>query len=318
MDVLSDIFETIRLRGTLFFSADLAGTWGTKIPQREHAARFHYLLSGVCHVTLPSGGTVELGAGDLILLPAGHAHTLRHAPGAEAPPLDDLLQDAGCDGSGLFVLKIVMPGATTCMVCGHLIFEDGAEHPLLHALPEHLLLTPAVRAQAPWLNETLRLLVDRVFSDGAGAVAAITRFSEVLFIEAIRAGIDQAPGLARILGAFADPQVGRALQIIHARPAEAWTVERLAQAVAMSRSRFAQRFDEAVGVPPMRYLSDWRLQRARAMLARTNASVTAIARDMGYSSPAVFTRAFTQRFGRAPSALRAAVETQASAARGVG
>jgi AraC family transcriptional regulator, activator of mtrCDE len=305
MDVLSDIFETIRLRGTFYFRTNFSGIWGTTVPRYRNAARFHFLVEGHCYVTLPSETTVVLHPGDLILIPGGQSHMLRHDPEGAAPALETVLQQVGYSGEGVLAVGDGNDTATTKMVCGHLSFDDGADHPLLRALPEYMLITPAIRAQMPWLDETLRLLVRHVFSQQAGAVAAVTRLSEIVFIEAIRGGLDESPTLRRVLGALADQQIGRALQLMHAKPAHPWTVESLAHAVGMSRSRFAERFDELVGCGPIRYLADWRLQRALALLGQSRISMGEIARQLGYSSAAVFTRAFTQKFGQAPSALRA-------------
>ena len=306
MDVLSDIFETIQLRGTFYFRTDFSGSWGTTVPDHGNATRFHFVVEGRCHVTLPSGTAVTLNPGDLILISGGARHVLRHAPEGDAPPLETVLRQAGYNGEGFLAIGTGDPAAATRMICGHLSFATGADHPLLRALPDHVVIPPAMRARLPWLDETLRLLVRHVFSSHTGAVAAVTRLSEVVFIEAVRSAIEQSQALSRILHAFAEPRIGRTLQLMHARPAEPWTVESLATTVGMSRSRFASQFEELVGCGPIHYLSEWRLQRALALLPRSSASVGAIARELGYSSTAVLTRSFTQKFGRPPTAMRAA------------
>jgi AraC-like DNA-binding protein len=131
----------------------------------------------------------------------------------------------------------------------------------------------------------------------------------VLFIELMRAGLDQGPELRKVMSALADPQVGRALSLIHERPSDPWTVESLAAAVGMSRSRFAERFRELLASSPMTYLADWRFQRALKQLNQSHAPIKAVARDNGYASSAAFTRAFRQRFGCAPRDAKAAAQT---------
>lgn len=305
-DVLSDIFDTIRLRATLYFRTDYSPPWAVTVPNYARAARFHLVIQGRCHVTLASGKSVDLGPGDLIVIPRGQEHVLADSPERTPAPLETVIEESGYDGNGVFVVGDGDPTASTQMVCGHYSFTEGADHPLLRALPEMIVLTPRDRARHALLDETLRLVARRIFSEGLGSAAAISRLSEVFFIEAVRVSIETCPELARILGAMTDTQVGRALELVHQSPAHPWTVEDLATQVGMSRSRFAERFAEAMGMGPMAYLSDWRLQKALALLEDGRRSVQQIAQDSGYRSPAAFSRAFGAKFGVTPTDWRRA------------
>ena len=304
-DVLSDIFDTIRLRATLYFRTDCSPPWAIAVPVYRQAARFHLVVQGRCHVTLASGRGIDIAAGDLMLIPRGREHTLADRPGRAPAPLERFVNESGYDGSGVFVVGAGDPQASTQMVCGHLGFTQGADHPLLRALPEVIVMTSADRARHPLLDETLRLVARRAFTEGLGATAAISRLSEVFFIEAVRASIAHSPELARVIGAMTDTQIGRALELIHKAPGEPWSVDRLAGAIGMSRSRFAERFTALVGMAPMAYVGEWRLQKALSRLTETDVSVKEVARGAGYRSAAAFTRAFSQRFGVPPTAWRA-------------
>jgi transcriptional regulator GlxA family with amidase domain len=110
----------------------------------------------------------------------------------------------------------------------------------------------------------------------------------------------------RITSALKDKQIGRALSLIHAEPERAWTVEALARELGMSRSSFSDRFRELVGCGAMSYVSDWRLQKALAMLDESNWSIQEIATRSGYQSPAAFTRAFAAKFATSPTKYRLA------------
>ncbi|WP_018268525.1 AraC family transcriptional regulator [Methylosinus sp. LW4] len=300
-DVLSDIFDTIRLRATLYFRTDYSPPWAITVPSYARAARFHLVIQGRCHVALASGLTVDLGPGDLVLIARGQEHTLADSPGRRPSPLETVVKESGYDGNGVFVVGSGNANASTKMVCGHFGFTEGADHPLLRALPEVIVLTPADRARHVLLDETLRLVARRAFTDGLGSSAAISRLCEVFFIESVRASIEQCPELARILEAMTDPQIGRALELLHKDPARAWTVDGLATEVGMSRSRFADRFAELMKQGPIAYLGEWRLQKALARLSNADISVKEVAREIGYRSPAAFTRAFGQRFGAPPT-----------------
>lgn len=302
-DILSDIFDTIRLRGTLYFRTDYAPPWAVTVPSYEQAARFHLVVQGRCHVAITDGPRADLGPGDLVVITGGREHTLADEAGRSPAPLEDVVKRSGFDGKGVFAVGSAEPGATSQMVCGHLSFTRGADHPLLRALPPLIVMRPADRAQHPLLDETLRLVARRAFTDALGAAASISRLSEVFFIETVRAAIAHYPDLARVINAMTDPQIGLALAKVHEAPAAPWTVDGMAHAAGMSRSRFAERFTDLVGVAPMSYVTEWRLQKALARLVDGDPNIKAVAADVGYQSAAAFTRAFSQRFGRPPSAI---------------
>jgi AraC-like DNA-binding protein len=241
-----------------------------------------------------------LEPGDLILVPYGSAHILSDTFGRDAIPLEDVVANTGYTGEGTFVVGSGDPTASTQMICGHFTFAEGADHPLLHALPKTLHLTAADRARQPILDDVLRLLVRRIFQNSPGMFASISRLSEVLYIEALRVGIDRSPELQRIFSAVYDPQIGEALSVMHHRFNHDWTVDSLASEVGMSRSRFAERFRELIGSGPKEYLTDWRLQKARLLFGHSRVSVKEAAYLTGYRSPAAFSRAYAKKFGYPP------------------
>ena len=304
MDVLDDILDTLNLTGVLYFRTEFSGRWAVTVPDLEQAARFHLVVRGECHVAVASGEQMRLGQGDLVLIPRGRSHVLADAPTNRAPPLESVLRDAGYRGDGVLVVGDRKPTSTTQMICGHFGFRPGADHPILRALPTHLVVTAADRAAEPWLDDTLRLVARRVFSDDMGSEAAVTRLSEIVFIELLRFGIRQSDALAGIMTAMRDPKIGRALDLMHARAAEPWTVTTLAREIGMSRSRFAERFSNLLATGPMAYLSEWRLQNALSLLHDSRRSVQQVASQAGYGSPAAFTRAFSGKFGIAPTEYR--------------
>jgi AraC-like DNA-binding protein len=138
-----------------------------------------------------------------------------------------------------------------------------------------------------------------------GGEAVITRLSDVLVIQAIRCWIEADPtAQSGWLGALRDPQIGRALSLIHGDPARAWSVASLADELAMSRSSFAARFTELVGEPAMQYVTRWRMQVATSSLQEEGATVAELANRLGYRSEAAFARAFKRVVGNAPGAVK--------------
>ncbi len=300
MDVLDDIFATVGLQGSFYFRTHFSPPWSVQVPQLAGAARFHLVVRGECYVTTDDGVPARLGPGDLALIPAGRAHIISHTPDAAAAPLESVLVEAGYEGEGVLVYGGANESAATQLVCGHFAFRRGASHPLLSALPPLVVATAEDRAREPWLDDVLRLVTRRVYSDAMGSEATITRLSEIVFIELLRLGIARSKALEAILEAFTDKHIGEALQLMHQRPAHPWSVQELASAVGMSRSRFAERFTSLLQVGPMAYLTHWRLQRALVLLADGAPSVQQVATESGYRSPAAFTRAFSAKFGVSP------------------
>lgn len=307
MDVLSDILDLLQLHGTLYFRTAFAPPWSVAVPAFGKAARFHLAVEGQCHILVGDRHDILLNPGDLIVIPGGAAHILCDTPDSTPATLDNVLEQAGYTGDGVLSYSAQGPAdATTRLICGHLNFAEGADHPLLGALPDFLLVTPALRAKAGWLDEILRLIVRQMFADTPGSRASVIRLSEAMFIEVIRACTEQDPKLRSILEAMADPRIGRALHLMHRDIEQDWTLDGIARMAGMSRSRFADRFQRMMGCAPMTYLSDLRLQKAMNLLTCTGCSVQTAATRVGYRSPAAFSRAFTNRFGCSPRAVRKA------------
>jgi AraC-like DNA-binding protein len=308
VDVLSDVLDLLQLRGTLYFRTAFSSPWSVAVPAHPSAARFHLCVQGRCHVIIDGKEAVDLDPGDLILIPNGVSHVLCDTPDTAPATLDDVLTRSGFSGEGVLTYGgEPHPHADTKLVCGHFTFAPGADHPLVRALPDYLLVTAEVRARAPLLDDLMRLITRQMFAPAAGVTASVIRLSEALFIEVIRCCTDQDEALCNVIEAIGDPRIGQALGLMHRGLEKSWTLENIARDVGMSRSRFSERFQTMMGCAPMSYLSDLRLQKAMNLLAGTGDPIQIIASQVGYQSPAAFSRAFTNRYGRSPRDARRAV-----------
>jgi AraC-like DNA-binding protein len=131
------------------------------------------------------------------------------------------------------------------------------------------------------------------------------RLSEVMFVEVLRRFLRTKPqDDSGWLVGLRDPLVGRALGVLHKSYGESWTLERMARQVGASRSTLADKFTHIVGIPPMQYLLQWRMQIAAGRLAGSSAKLYAIAREVGYESETTFSRAFKRVTGQTPKAWR--------------
>jgi AraC-like DNA-binding protein len=148
-------------------------------------------------------------------------------------------------------------------------------------------------------------------SERPGAQTVVSRLADVIFIQIVRGHLASLGGQGTgWLAALADPQVGAALSLLHRSPETAWTVQALAQHVAMSRSAFAARFTRLVGDPPLHYLTRWRMQKAAGLLREGHSTIAQVAEAVGYDSEAAFSKAFKRAQGAAPGAYRRASRPQ--------
>lgn len=308
MDVLTDVLETLRARAACYARVAAAGPFGFALAPSEDA-RFYVALEGRASVSV-DGEVIELGAGELVLLPHGTAHSVHDRPETEARPLAELL--SGCDRRAPAALELGSGGERAVLVCGRIVLDDGAHHPLLPVLPKVIALRARDGHTADWLGPTLSFLAAEAGTELPGARTVVSRLADILFIQVVRAHLTSAPDqVSGWLGALRDPQIGTALGCMHDDPAHPWTVETLAHKVAMSRSTFAARFADIVGEPPLHYLTRWRMQKARSLLREGRVPMSEVAARVGYDSEAAFSKAFKREVGEAPGAYRRASRARA-------
>ena len=315
MDALSEVLSVIRLTGAVFLSAEFTAPWSvltksspgdcaTHMPNAKHLVHYHLVTQGKCLATLAGAAPVWLEAGDLVLFPGGDAHVLASAPGLEPVPTANLLRPSE---PGAVIHRLVHGGGgeATRMVCGFLACDTRLFEPLLLSLPRILKVRAQEGPVSSWIETSLRSTVDESASPRAGWAIVVAKLAELLFVEALRRHIDTLPMDEKgWLAGLRDPYVGRALTLMHARPAHAWTVEELGRRVALSRSALAARFANVLGQSPMNYLSTWRMHLAAHMLGMSGQTIAAITEQIGYDSEPAFYRAFKRAFGMPPASFR--------------
>ena len=318
MDALSDVLRVVQLTGAVYLDGVFSTPWCVNVPAdsalcsaylppAERVVSFHLVTEGRCWAMLPNeaDSAVQVDAGDVIVVPQGEAHMIGSGTDVRAELIAPLLADQVQARPGeVMTLAYGGGGPVTRMVCGFLTAQDVWKNPLLAALPR--LFTVSVRGSTgSWLESSLRFAAEETASVHAGRATVLAKLSELLFVEAVRRYVDTMPDDRKgWLAGLRDRLVARALALMHARPAHAWTVEDLARQVGMSRSALAQRFTDLLGVPPMQYLAQWRLQLAALQLRAADRSLAQIAEEVGYDSEAAFNRAFKREFGVPPGTWR--------------
>ncbi|NND04280.1 MAG: AraC family transcriptional regulator, partial [Acidimicrobiia bacterium] len=256
-DALTDILESVRMRGSVFSRASLHAPWGIESGDLGRGI-FHAVVRGRAYVQLVAGGDpIVLERGDVVLMPFGHNHLLADEPARQTRLLRDL-NSVDADGMGHLVVE--GEGAHTSLICGEVIFDGGEAHPVFSMLPPLIRVRDIDGSMAPVVETLVELIASEVDSHGPGADAVVARLTDVLVIYVLRDYINRLPAdEVGWLGALRDVEIRMALGLMHSRPDQAWTVDELARAVGMSRSSFFSRFKGLVGEPPLQYLTRWRV-----------------------------------------------------------
>ncbi len=316
LDVLSDLLRTVRLNGGVFFNVRAVSPWVAAAPHSTHLAAslrpgtdhvipYHVITEGECWAGLLDGARVRMKAGDVIVFPHGDPHVLSDDPGSRADA------DPGEYGALRNVslpvrVEVGGKGPTSArLVCGFLGCDTRPFNPLLETLPLVIHQSAGNASEAPWLRHFLDVAVAESENKRSGGDAILARLSELMFVEVLRQYVESLPdGQAGWLAGLRDPAIARALSQLHARPGHSWTLETLAEEVAVSRSVLAERFNQLVGMPVMQYLARWRMQVAAGQLTQGGAKIAEIALAVGYDSEAAFSRAFKKLVGVSPGAWR--------------
>jgi AraC-like DNA-binding protein len=314
-EVIQQVLDLVRLTGAIFFRSDFRAPWAyTSPPTLEMAdalpegtgslVMFHIVADGHCWIAMDDGFRREISRGDVVVLPYGDAHSWGSYEDAEPVSIATLLPPRPW---------LEMPhveygggGAETRVVCGYLRGDAVLFDPVLRALPSLFIVRPPAGPAAAWMHASIEYALT-ANSRPEAASATDQRLSELLFSEVLRLYLEDradAP-LTGWLAALRDPLVGQALALLHADPAHAWSVDELAKRVAASRTVLVDGFVRLVGRPPIRYLTEWRLNLATGLLRTTDAGVGEIALRVGYTSEEAFSRAFKRAFGLAPAYWRA-------------
>lgn len=310
MDMLEGLLDGPRARGAFLLRAVLDPPWSLRIEDESPLAVLA-VVRGEAWLRPDGDAAHRLGPGDVAITRGPDHYTLADDP--QTPPTVVILPGQRCtyaaDGRpldeewSLGVRTWGERGGGTVVLVG--CYERAGElsRPLLAALPPLLTLP-----REQWDQPLVRLLADEISRDGPGQRAVLDRLLDLLLVAGLRTWFvrqrDEAPAWFR---AQSDPVVGRALRLLHHNPAHPWTVARLAAAAGVSRAALARRFTALVGEPPMSYLTGWRLALAADLLCREDATLGAVARQVGYATPFALSAAFKRERGISPAEHRALV-----------
>ena len=313
IDCLASLLDGPRARGAFLLRALMDPPWSLRI-EDQAPLTLVAMMRGPAWVVPDSGDPRSLHDGDVAIMrgpdPYTMADQLSTPPQVVIHPGQRCTTPAGEDLSEAMQLGIRTWGnsayGATMMLVGTYQMRGEVSQRLLAALPA-LLVLPA----NSWDSPLMAVLSDEIAKDQPGQEVVLDRLLDLLLIAVLRAWLSgaeaKAPGWYR---AQSDSVVGRALRMLHERPEHPWTVGALASATGVSRAALARRFTELVGEPPMTYLTSWRLALAADLLRDSDATIGAIARQVGYGSPFALSTAFKRVRGISPQQHRKPVRDE--------
>lgn len=307
VDAVVGLLEGVRARGAFVLRVSMDPPWSLRVQDRAP-------LTVVCQthgeavIVGAASGTTRLRPGDVALTRGTQDYTYADDPAT--PPVAVIHPGQRCTTPGGRALHLEMAlgvrtwGNSAAGACRSVIgaYEgrSAVSARLLDALP-----AVTVLRTDEWDTPLVDLLADEAGRGGTGQAAYLDRLLDLLVIAVLRTWFDRDRAAPAWWHAERDPVVGPALRLMYDDPARAWTVANLAAAVGCSRAALARRFAGQVGEPPIAFLTGWRLALAADLLRSGDATLTAVARQVGYSTPFALSSAFKRAYGVSPKAYRA-------------
>jgi AraC-like DNA-binding protein len=293
-DQLSEVFDLVEVRGLLTGGLAATGSWVSR-GAIDDPLKFFAMVCGRAWLTTDGiDEPIELEPGDVAIL--NNRSWLELEGGTGDGPRREIMPEADFSSARFIGAD---RGADDVLIGGCVDLNPAGEALLLQALPPvgHV---RASAAAATNLRGSLDRLFEEVTENRMGSAFAIRQYGQLLVLEVLRAYVEQAelpPGWLRLL---TDERLRPALSVMHAEPAKPWGLQELARAAAMSRTSFAERFRTVAGVPPLTYLSRWRMLLAQRALRDGDVRVGSLAFDLGYASESAFSTAFKREVGESP------------------
>ncbi|MCU1661404.1 MAG: transcriptional regulator, AraC family [Pseudonocardia sp.] len=297
MDSVSYLIRMARLRGTVDKRCLLAGPAVLSHAMRTpREAPFHLLLQGACTLEL-AGRSVDMAAGDMVLLPRGPAHQIRtHGPGQRRR----LTEQPG----------VAFPTASTTggdpevdLFCGHYDLGPGAGDVLFSTLPEVLHVSFDADSSEP-VRMLSTLMRGEAQHDGPGTAAVVSALCDALLAMVLRSTPNRRLEGDVLWTAVQNASLRNVVEAVLHQPGRGWTIAELAELAAMSRATFIRQFTRATGMSAGDFLTRIRMITAAELLRTTDQSVGSVAVSVGYRSESAFVKAFRLATSSTPARFR--------------
>lgn len=294
MDPLSDVLSLLKPRSYVSSGVDAGGDWSLQFPDQNKLIKCYAVVSGQCWLAVDAvSEAAHLRAGDCFVLPSGRPFRLASDMALQPEPSSKYFPPP-------------RPGAVVTINGGGDFFLVGSRFGVSGGHADILMgmLPPIVHIRSETEQAALRWSVERMMQElrdpEPGGFLIAQHLAHMMLVQALRLYMQAGrAGTGWLLG-VADRQLGAAIGAVHADPAYRWTLQALAERACMSRSAFAQKFRDTVGIAPMEYVTRWRMLVAGDKLEHSNDPVSAISLALGYESESAFSTAFKRVMGSSP------------------
>lgn len=305
-DLISELLMGMRFNGVVYRQLQLTAPFGIHVEKAHGRAKFYFISQGM--VYLHYHETDELFAlqpGDALLIPHSKSHALLSSKNMSTLPIADLSNSHDIDRMDEQALCThACKPDETIIFCGHMDFDLGNMQPLVTAMPK-VMMANTLLDRYPELPSILQAMQRESVEKRAGYAGILAKLTDTVSAIIVRGwvecGCHTETGWIKALN---DPQLGKAIVVMHASPDKNWTVAELASTVGQSRSVFAKRFMEAMHMSPIQYLTELRMRLAAQWITQDKENVESAAYKLGYSSLAAFSRAFKRTIGHPPTCLK--------------
>lgn len=294
MDPMSQIIQLLKPKAIFWRVVEAHDAWTISF-NPTNIVVFGQMIEGACHVKRQDGISFDLEPGDFILMAAPPKWTMAAYSGHIAVDFDAVVQEPG------LLLSQAGTNRITRFIAGNFTFS-AANRDLISTLMLPIVHVRSNDVAAGRLRALLKTFGDEAITERPGRSLVLDRLLELILIEALRySPSDIGDDRSSLLAGLSDPRIGNALRVMHGDTKRPWTLAALAREVGMSRSAFAARFLQLVGVPPIEYLATWRMRLAKSALASSEVPMVDIAEMAGYQSVSAFSTAFKRETGLSPT-----------------
>lgn len=301
-DLVSERLRFIRVRSAFVGRIQYRAPWGVT-HLIDEGPSFHIVIEGSCLLSFNGQPPTRLTAGDIVVMPRGCAHTLMSSPDAQATDIASIIDAVGfTDG----VLSYGGSGERTWFLCGYLSIEgDGFARDTLASVPDVVVILRHDEKYDIATAALMPALLHELEGHAPGRMEVIYRLSDLLFLQALRPHLETP-----FFKSDQDGPVAAALGLMHKNPEQHFSLDSLAQSVAVSRSVLSRHFRESIGLSPMQYLAHYRSMRIAALLETTDLALKEIAELTGYDGDISLSKAFRRWMGESPGGYRRRIRAE--------
>jgi AraC-like DNA-binding protein len=285
-DTLSSTLMTMKLRASAAGALDAGGKWAVQFPE-HNGFKLLLILKGEAWISIDGDqSTYQLKAGDCLLTTGGHPFVVAKDLSIEKKVEIKYFFETARNG------VLTVNGGGDFFSVGTIFQFEGHLHKIMFAHLPPAIHIPGHLDQAAVLRWSVERFRAEYLEKNMGHSLVMNHLTPIMLLQVLRIYMTSAKAERNWLVALCDPKLSKAIEVMHSEYQKTWSLESLAKVAGLSRSGFALNFKKQVGISPMDYLTNWRIEIAREHLRAGKMSISEIANTVGYESDSAFSDAF--------------------------